>query len=203
MKSLMISFIVILITAGSSIAQEFNAQEKKILKAVVDRFKTNTECSATYSDTPIHEFIRFKKKTEYDSDTIVILIACSFHAYQVTWIAYSAYDDGAEPEVSVLSFPSTIDGKEWTASIFLMTPDWDPKTKTLNTFYKGRGMADCGDYKSYRWNGYSFYLYSSNYQACCWNDEDFEKRAECKKVKEIYPIPDYEWPRVFQYTGKQ
>ncbi len=201
MKSLIIAFIVTVIAVGSSVAQELTAKEQEIVKAVVERHKQNTECDTIDTDTPDYELIRFKTKTEFRSDTVVVLVACSYHAYQVSWVAYSTYDDGAEPEVSILSFPTTNDGKEWTASKFLMTPDWDTKSKTLNTFYKGRGLADCGAYQSYRWNDYSFYLFSSNYQICCFGKEAFEEIPACKKVKDIYPLPDDKWPLVFQFKG--
>jgi len=203
----MIRIVLALIAASmlfsGAVAQELSAREQKILNKIVAFHQNNRECDGRGSDMQSTEFIRFRKKKDYESDTIVVLVTCSFHAYQVSWVAYMVYDDGAEPEISILSFPVTDDGKQFTASKFLMSPDWDPVSKSINTFTKGRGMADCGDYETYRWNGYAFYLVSVNSQTCCWNDEDFEKRPECKKIKDIYPIPDYEWPLVYAYKGKK
>ena len=203
MIRIMIALALLFGFTGCIVAQELSVSEQKILDAAVARHKKNTECDTIDVEIPNNEFIRFKKNSDYESDTIVVLVACSYHAYQVTWVAYSAYDDGGEPEISVVSFPTTEDGKQWIATNFLMTPDWDQKTKTLNTFTKGRGMADCGNYKTYRWNGYAFYITKVNSQACCWNIDDFETRPECKKIKDIYPIPDYEWPLVYKYSGKK
>ena len=139
-----------------------------------------------------------KKPVNFETDTIVVLVSCSFHAYQVSWVAYST-GDGPDEEISILSFAGTNDGKQWTASKFLMTPDWDRESNTLSSFYKGRGIADCGNYETFKWNGYSFYLNSANYQVCCWDEEAFEKIPECKKIKDVYPIPEDEWPLVYQY----
>ena len=83
-----------------------------------------------------------------------------------------------------------------------MTPDWDRKNKILSTFYKGRGIADCGNYETFKWNGYSFYLNTANYQVCCWDEEAFEKIPECKKIKDDYPLGTEEWPLVYQYKPK-
>ncbi len=184
--------------AGGANSQDLSIKEQITLKNVLAYHKNNLECDDRGSDMESSEFIRFKKVSEYESDTIVVLVSCSFHAYQVTWVAYST-GDGPNEEISLVSFPGTNDGKQWTASKFLMSPDWDPKTKTLSTTYKGRGAADCGSYDSFKWNGNSFYLNTANYQTCCWDEEDFEKRPECKKIKDDYPLDSEEWPLVYQY----
>lgn len=119
----------------------------------------------------------------------------------MTWVAYST-GDGPDEDISLASFPGTNDGVQWTASNYLMTPDWDRKNKILSTFYKGRGIADCGNYETFKWNGYSFYLNTANYQVCCWDEEAFEKIPECKKIKDDYPLGTEEWPLVYQYKPK-
>jgi len=40
----------------------------------------------------------------------------------------------------------------------LTNGDWDPKTRQLSSFEKGRGLGDCGTTESYVWNGASFRL---------------------------------------------
>jgi hypothetical protein len=126
-------------------SQDLSIKEQIVLKNVLAYHKNNLECDDRGSDMESSEFIRFKKASEYHTDTIVVLVSCSFHAYQITWVAYST-GDGSDEEISILSFPSTNNGKQWTADKYLMSPNWDRENKILSTFYKGRGIADCGSY---------------------------------------------------------
>lgn len=197
------ALIFTLICVASAFSQDISINDQRVLKNVLAYHKNNLECDDRGSDMESSEFIRFDKKSEYESDTVIVLVSCSFHAYQVTWVAYSISDDsGNDAEISIVSFPNTNDGKQWTASKFLMSPDWDRESKILSTFYKGRGIADCGSYETFKWNGNSFYLNTANYQVCCWDEESFEKRSECKKIKDDYPIPEDEWPQVYKYQSE-
>ena len=117
MIKLIAAFVFALMFVASANSQELTIKEQTILKNVLAYHKNNLECDDRGSEMESSEFIRFKKKSEYDSDTIVVLISCSFHANQVTWVAYSVFDDG-DPEISILSFTSTNDGNQWIASKF-------------------------------------------------------------------------------------
>ena len=204
MIKIIAAFVFAFIFVGGANSQDLSLREQIILKNVLAHHKNNLECDGRGSDKESSLFIRFKKNSDFETDTIVIPVSCSFHAYQVSWVAYSTPDDGRnDTEISILSFPSTNDGKQWIASTFLMSPNWEPETQTLSTFYKGRGIADCGGYDSFKWNGYSFYLSSANYQTCCWNEASFEKNPECKKIKGKYPLPIDDWPLVFSYKSKK
>ena len=195
------AIVFVLLFAGGANSQDLSIKDQITLKTVLTYHKNNLECDGRGSDMESSEFIRFKKNSDYEEDTIIVLVSCSFHAYQVSWVAYST-GDGPDEEISVLSFPGTNDGKQWTASKFLMSPNWDTKTKILSTFYKGRGIADCGSYDSFKWNGYSFYLNTANYQVCCWDEEAFEKKSACKKIKDDYPLGTEDWPLVYQYKAE-
>lgn len=203
MTRIIIGILFTLIVTTGVNALELSLKEQIILKKVLAHHNNNLECDGRGSEMQEYEFIRFKKNSDFEPDTIVVLVSCSFHAYQVTWVGYSTYDDGAEPEISILSFPSTNDGKQWTASTYLMSPNWVPESQYLIMFYKGRGKADCGSYAKFKWNGNSFYAVSVNYQACCWDEEAFEKDPRCKRVKDIYPIAIDDWPLVYKFAGKK
>lgn len=201
MNRVIAALVCALFFAAGAYSQDLSIKEQIVLKNVLAYHKNNLECDDRGSEMEDSEFIRFKKASEYETDTIVVLVSCSFHAYQVTWVAYST-GDGPDEDISLVSFPGTNDGVQWTASNYLMTPDWDRKNKILSTFYKGRGIADCGNYETFKWNGYSFYLNTANYQVCCWDEEAFEKIPECKKIKDDYPLGTEEWPLVYQYKPK-
>ncbi len=196
------AIVFVLLFAGGANSQDLSIKDQITLKTVLTYHKNNLECDDRGSDMEASEFIRFKKISEYDSDSIIVLVSCSFHAYQVTWVAYLTGDEEGDEEISLVSFPGTIDGKQWTASKFLMTPDWNRENMTLSTFYKGRGAADCGNYETFKWNGYSFYLNTVNYQVCCWDEEAFEKNSACKKIKDDYPLDTEDWPLVYQYKAE-
>ncbi len=187
----------VILFATGALAQDLSGDDEKLFLKVFEYHKSNQECADRGKDMDASELIRFSK------DSVVVLATCEFHAYQTSWVAYVANGDVEDVYISPLSFPTTLDGRQWFASNTLMSPEWDTETKTLMTFQKGRGMGDCGSYFSFKWDDGSFYLASANYQVCCWNEEDFTTIPQCQKIKDRYPLPEDEWPVVYQYEAKK
>ncbi|MGE3830311.1 MAG: DUF1176 domain-containing protein [Parvibaculaceae bacterium] len=89
--------------------------------------------------------------------------------------------DGLEP----IAFADYSDEYGWTGTNQLVNADFDPKTGSLTSFAKGRGIGDCGTSGRWVWRQYVFQL------------REFSSWDDCENGKE----PD-EWPVVFKYKDK-
>jgi hypothetical protein len=50
------------------------------------------------------------------------------------------------------------DGKRFVPARILTEIDFDPDKKTISSFYKGRGIGDCGSTATWSWTGSEFKL---------------------------------------------
>jgi hypothetical protein len=55
----------------------------------------------------------------------------------------------------------------------LTNGDWDPKTRRLNSFERGRGLADCGTTETYAWDGKFFRLVEQDAMGECRGSTDY------------------------------
>lgn len=55
----------------------------------------------------------------------------------------------------------------------LTNGDWDPKTRQLGSFEKGRGVGDCGTTETYAWDGARFRLVEQDEMGECRGSADF------------------------------
>jgi hypothetical protein len=55
----------------------------------------------------------------------------------------------------------------------LTNGDWDPKTRTLDSYEKGRGLGDCGGTEKYVWDGSRFRLIEATMMGECRGSTDF------------------------------
>ncbi|HWF76307.1 MAG TPA: DUF1176 domain-containing protein [Caulobacteraceae bacterium] len=67
-----------------------------------------------------------------------------------------------------VKFPEAAGASEGTGSSdALMNVGYDPKTQTLSSFSKGRGIADCGATETWVWDGKAFQMASSATMPAC------------------------------------
>ena len=62
-------------------------------------------------------------------------------------------------------------GKSGTGDI--TNGDWDPKTRRLSSYEKGRGLGDCGSTENYAWDGARFRLVEQNEMGECRGSADY------------------------------
>lgn len=91
------------------------------------------ECEIESYDGPV--------SFDIGNQTSLHLIPCFSGPYNVTYLAYASTNSSAEP-ISTLAYNS--EHKVLSPNLWLVNASFDPKTKTLYTYYKGRGIADCG-----------------------------------------------------------
>ena len=80
------------------------------------------------------------------------LVPCSSGAYNFTYAAYV----GSDGRYERTWFADYSEDSSWTATPYLVNPDWDDAAKRLTMFNKGRGIGDCGSIGE--WQSYDGYL---------------------------------------------
>ena len=97
-------------------------------------------------------------------------IPCDSGAYNVSYAYYLTGPGGTNPRL--VTFPG-IDGPtkptgEDGDNGWLVNPAYDPATRTLSAFAKGRGLGDCGVAQSWTWTGQAFVLNREQVMSDCW-----------------------------------
>ena len=98
-----------------------------------------------------------------EAGRILYLLPCSSSAYNAIFAAYGSRTDGFER----LHFADYSDETSWTSTPHLINPEWNQETKTLTTFNKGRGIADCGSIGEWRYSAFGLRLAKFFYKREC------------------------------------
>jgi hypothetical protein len=105
-------------------------------------------------------------KDQLDANRTLFLLACSSGAYNTVFRIYiydRRYPDEAAPELFVAYSSS----RGWYGKRSLIHADYDPKTRTISAFEKGRSLGDCGSLESYKWTADGLRLVSFRYWGRC------------------------------------
>lgn len=113
------------------------------------------ECEV-FEDLPNgHDFI----VADLGGERTLYLLPCFSGAYNFGYVAYVGSNGSYEPQW----FADYSDISSWTATPFLVNPDWDGTTRRLTTFNRGRGLGDCGSIGE--WRAYDGYLRLERFSA--------------------------------------
>ena len=85
------------------------------------------------------------------ADTVLWGVPCFMGAYNTGYLYVLTDNAGASPRI--LSLPTTREASETP-----INPDYDPATRQLEAFGKGRGLGDCGTLHQWIWTGREFVL---------------------------------------------
>lgn len=99
---------------------------------------------------------------------------CSNAAYQSVYSLFLSDEAGGQVRPVALE-----DGRGGVLDNQIIGVEFDVETLTLSSFYKGRGIADCGEGDSWTWDGKAFRL------------SDQSVMTECRG------LPPEEWPTSF------
>ncbi len=96
-----------------------------------------------------------------DADHVLVFVACYSGAYQTASMPFRvARADGAA-EAVVLPSPPGLDAVVAASGFTLLTnAGYVPATGTLSHLAKGRGLGDCGEAATWRYDGQAFHLAS-------------------------------------------
>lgn len=82
-------------------------------------------------------------------------IPCMAGAYNVGYRLYIV-ESGEIGGIEPLYFAAHTGSHGWSGSDVLFNISFDAATKTLSSFYKGRGLGDCGNAGTWIWRKYAF-----------------------------------------------
>jgi hypothetical protein len=119
-----------------------------------------------------------------DDHHTLYLLPCYTGAYNViyrVWITDSRSPDEVERSL----FAGYTDEQGWYGTDQLINADYNPETKTLTAFEKGRGLGDCGAVPTYQWHAGNWRMMEYRY----WGKCDGSRQAE-------------DWPVVFEHPEK-
>lgn len=96
------------------------------------------------------------------ADTELWGVPCFVGAYNMGHDWYVTGPDGRNPRPAVLA---QADGETSAGTI---NGGYDPRTRTLTAFAKGRGVGDCGTASTWTWTGRAFTLTEETSMTECW-----------------------------------
>jgi Protein of unknown function (DUF1176) len=151
-------FMMALVLLGLSAAAA-PAQDKVLPRAAIEEaFKNNDDCTV-----PIEEAAEAPDSFDLGGGQTLFIVKCWSAAYQFGQIVFVT---GADGKARLLAFQDW-DGKKFVPAKSLTQADFDPGTKTMSSFYKGRGIGDCGSIGHWQWTGTELKLKKYFYKAKC------------------------------------
>lgn len=135
-----------------------------------------------------------EKLVEEPREVLAELVKGKYLISVVCWTA--AYNQGEvfllvnsknTAQVSLLSF-DVWDGikKKIVKEYSLTAPSYNSKTKTIDSYHKGRGLGDCGASGLWKWNGSNFKLQKYWDKEDC-DGKDFLQNEKAMKKWQVYP----------------
>ena len=151
-------FMIALVFLGLSTAATL-AQNKVLPRgAIEEAFKNNDDCSV-----PIEEAAEAPDSFNLGGGQTLFIVKCWSAAYQSGQIMFLA---DAAGKARPLTFQDW-DGKKFIPAKSLTEADFDPQKKTLSSYYKGRGIGDCGSLAEWTWSGSEFKMSKYFYKEKC------------------------------------
>lgn len=102
-----------------------------------------------------------------DAGRALVFVPCIMGAYQGSSLGFIAPRKGGRAQRLVAPTPYLGNDPDRSDVAYFTEASFDPKTGTLSTAAKGRGMADCGMSASWIWDGKAFQLSEMNLQQSC------------------------------------
>ncbi|HAV49109.1 MULTISPECIES: DUF1176 domain-containing protein [unclassified Brevundimonas] len=94
------------------------------------------------------------------ADTVLWGVPCFMGAYNTGYLYVLTDNAGASPRI--VSLPTTGEAMETP-----INPEYDPATRRLEAFGKGRGLGDCGTVHQWIWTGRAFVLEHERRMEAC------------------------------------
>jgi hypothetical protein len=149
LKDFGMRFLVAALLVGLSAAAA-GAQNATLPRAAIeDAFKNNTDCTV-----PIEQAAEAPESFDLGGGQTLFIVKCWGAAYQFGQIIFVM---DAAGKARPLTFQNW-NGKRFAPAKSLTEADFDPNKKTMSSFYKGRGLGDCGSMGEWVWTGSEFKL---------------------------------------------
>lgn len=138
----------------------YGDQEGQTLPAALEALPAVVQCRADTDFNPALQTVI--SSARLDAKTVLWGVPCGAGAYNLITGYFTTTPQGTNP--LRLTFPTVAAGSE----AYLVNSAYDPATRVLDAFNKGRGLGDCGMADSWVWTGQGFVLKSSSAMSECW-----------------------------------
>jgi hypothetical protein len=138
----------------------YGDQEGQILPAAIEALPAVVQCRADTAYNPDLQTVI--SSARLDANTVLWSVPCGAGAYNTADAWFTATPQGTEPRQ--ILFPRA-KGEPYD---LLTNAGYDPTTREMNAFNKGRGLGDCGLADSWTWTTQGFVLKASSEMSECW-----------------------------------
>ncbi|MFC5342659.1 DUF1176 domain-containing protein [Brevundimonas staleyi] len=149
------------IVAAPAVSQAgYGDQEGQTLPAAIEALPAVVQCRAETAFNPDLQAVI--SSARLDANTILWSVPCGAGAYNLSNAYFTTTPAGTNPRR--VTFP-TASGEPRDQ---LVNAAYDPATRVIDAFNKGRGLGDCGLADSWTWTGRGFLLKSASEMSECW-----------------------------------
>jgi len=147
------------VSPAAAVAQgRYGDQEGQALPTTIKDLPDVVQCRA---DTDFNPDLQAAiVSARLDADTVLWGVPCGAGAYNFANAYFTTRPDGSNPRR--LTFPSTGEPLD-----LLVNASYDPATRVIDAFDKGRGLGDCGTASSWTWTDRGFVLKTSSGMSDC------------------------------------
>lgn len=145
------------VAAAPAVAQTGMKNGTQLPDAVEDLAKVRT-CRGETGFSP--DFQSATQHYRLAADTVLWGVPCFMGAYNTAYLYVLTDEVGASPRI--VSLPTTGEAMETP-----INSDYDPATRRLEAFGKGRGLGDCGTVHQWIWTGQEFVLEHERLMEAC------------------------------------
>ncbi len=138
----------------------YGDQEGQTLPAAIEALPAVTQCRADTAFNP--DLQKVISSARLDANTILWGVPCGVGAYNFATAYFTTTPDGTDPRG--VTFPRA-SGQPLD---LLVNAAYDPTTRVIDAFNKGRGLGDCGLADSWTWTTRGFVLKASSEMSECW-----------------------------------
>ncbi|WP_428150353.1 DUF1176 domain-containing protein [Brevundimonas sp.] len=149
------------ITPAAAVSQAgYGDQDGQTLPAAIEALPAVVQCRADTAFNPDLQTVI--SSARLDANTVLWSVPCGAGAYNFSSAWFTTTPNGTDPRR--VTFPTAAGEPEDQ----LVNAAYDPATRVIDAFNKGRGLGDCGMADSWVWTGQGFVLKSSSAMSECW-----------------------------------
>ncbi|MBU1348126.1 MAG: DUF1176 domain-containing protein [Alphaproteobacteria bacterium] len=148
------------VVAAPSVSQAgYGDQEGQTLPASIEALPAAIACRAETAFNP--DLQKVISSARLNANTVMWSVPCGAGAYNFANAYFTTDPQGANPRRVV--FPTQGEPED-----LLVNAAYDPATRVIDAFNKGRGLGDCGYAGRWTWTGRGFAQKSSSGMSECW-----------------------------------
>ncbi|RYG17774.1 MAG: DUF1176 domain-containing protein [Caulobacteraceae bacterium] len=129
--------------------------------------RTRTEVGTCLKESAMPAISDMVMSARLDARTELWAVPCGAGAYNVTHNWYLTGPGGRDPRPAILAGTAGPGADPVMSDNSTVNGAYDPKTRTLSAFAKGRGIGDCGSAQTWAWTGDRFVLTEESTMGQC------------------------------------